>query len=80
MAFRGVKLDAITNNHMGAVVALGQKAWDEMVVVLWSDHGQNVGEHGTWCKMAAWEHSLRVAMMIKPAATYPGSRFATTRP
>lgn len=45
-----------------------------MVVVLWSDHGQNVGEHGTWCKMAAWEHSLRVAMMIKPAAAYPGSR------
>ena len=64
-------------NTMGAVAALGQKTWDEMVVVLWSDHGQNVGEHGTWCKMAAWEHSLRVAMMIKPAATYPGSRSVT---
>jgi arylsulfatase A-like enzyme len=33
---------------------------------------QNVGEHATWCKMSLYEHSLRVAMMIKPATSYAG--------
>jgi uncharacterized sulfatase len=65
---------------LDAARALGEKAWDQLVVVLWSDHGQNVGEHGTWCKMSAWEHSLRVAMMIKPASPYAGSRAPHIQP
>ena len=77
--------DSEIGRLLDAARALGgdeRASWDEMVVVLWSDHGQNVGEHGTWCKMAAWEHSLRVALMIKPASphTTGSSRCATFPP
>ena len=38
---------SFTDSEIGRVLdaarALGEKAWGEMVVVLWSDHGQNVG-------------------------------------
>lgn len=34
------------------------------LVLFTGDHGQNVGEHNTWTKMTAWEHSLRVPLII----------------
>ncbi len=37
---------------------------EETVIVLWGDHGWNLGEHGWWCKHINVETSTRTAMMI----------------
>lgn len=38
---------------------------DSTVVVLWSDHGYHLGEHGTWTKRTAWETATRVPLVIR---------------
>jgi iduronate 2-sulfatase len=47
---------------LSAVDELGMA--DNTMVLFTGDHGQNLGEHATWCKMTAWEHSLRVPLVI----------------
>ena len=34
------------------------------IVVLWGDHGWNLGEHGWWCKHTNYEVSNRTVMII----------------
>jgi arylsulfatase A-like enzyme len=57
---------AFTDHQLGAVLAaLAEVGYAERTLVLFTgDHGQNVGEHNTWTKMTAWEHSLRVPLII----------------
>ncbi|MFW6277079.1 MAG: sulfatase [Prolixibacteraceae bacterium] len=38
---------------------------DNTIVVLWSDHGYFLGEHGFWCKHALYELATRVPMILK---------------
>jgi arylsulfatase A-like enzyme len=42
------------------------------VVILWGDHGYQLGEHGTWNKRTNWEVCARVPLMI----SVPGQRHA----
>jgi iduronate 2-sulfatase len=35
------------------------------VVILWGDHGWNLGEHGLWCKHCNYETALRAPLMLK---------------
>jgi arylsulfatase A-like enzyme len=35
---------------------------DNTIVVLWSDHGMNIGEKENWEKFTVWEQSCRVPM------------------
>lgn len=37
---------------------------DNTVIIVWGDHGYQLGEHGTWCKATAWENPARVPMML----------------
>ena len=39
--------------------------WDETIVILFSDHGQNLGEKRNWRKMCLWEESVRVPLIIR---------------
>jgi arylsulfatase A-like enzyme len=63
--------DSEIGRLIDALKSAGQAEYDSTLIALWSDHGQNVGEHATWCKMSVWEHSLRVAFMVKPPSRLP---------
>ncbi|MFC1551574.1 sulfatase [Candidatus Latescibacterota bacterium] len=46
---------------------------DNTVVILWGDHGWNLGEHTMWCKHCNFETSLRAPVIIS-APGYDGSQ------
>eukprot|EP00040_Diaphanoeca_grandis_P035546 m.223825 g.223825 ORF g.223825 m.223825 type:complete len:561 (+) comp33412_c0_seq1:77-1759(+) len=57
---------AFTDHQLGRIfTTLDDIGYTNNTLVLFTgDHGQNVGEHNTWTKMTAWEHSLRVPLVI----------------
>ncbi|MDQ8197981.1 sulfatase [Pelagicoccus enzymogenes] len=61
----GIILDAIEANGLA----------DNTIVVLFSDHGFQVGEHGMWSKYSLFEQSTRVPLMVRdPRAKANGQR------
>jgi len=47
---------------------------ERTLVVLWSDHGYQLGEHGMWCKHTNFETSTRVPLIVSvPGRTAGGS-------
>jgi arylsulfatase A-like enzyme len=38
---------------------------ESTIVLMWSDHGYQLGEHGMWCKHTNFETSVRVPLVIR---------------
>ena len=38
---------------------------ENTIVVLWGDHGYNLGEHKMWCKHCTFETSMRTPLVVK---------------
>jgi iduronate 2-sulfatase len=49
---------------------------DDTIVVLWGDHGWNLGEHGMWCKHCCFETSMRVPLIVKAPQVGGGKKTA----
>lgn len=63
--------------QVGKVIeALEKSAYaDNTIIVLWSDHGQHLGEKHHWRKQALWEESTKVPLFFKaPGVSKNGER------
>jgi len=60
----GKVLDALENSDYA----------DNTIVVLWSDHGQHLGEKKHWRKQALWEESTKVPLLFKMPGQKDGAR------
>ena len=48
---------------------------DNTIVVLWGDHGWNLGEHTLWCKHSCFETSMHAPLIVRaPGVTQTGQR------
>ncbi|MBN2475488.1 MAG: sulfatase [Pirellulales bacterium] len=48
---------------------------EKTVIVLWGDHGWQLGEHGLWCKHTNFEIATRVPLIFSaPAQKQPGAK------
>jgi len=49
---------------------------DNTIVVLWGDHGWNLGEHTLWCKHCCYETSMRAPLIVKAPGIAGGRQTA----
>ena len=47
---------------------------DNTIIVLWGDHGWQLGEHGMWNKHSCFETSMHAPLFISAPGINPGSR------
>ena len=50
------------------------KISDNTIVVLWGDHGWNLGEHTLWCKHSCYETSMRIPLIVRTPKIKGGKR------
>jgi len=66
-------VDAQIGKVLDALQELGLE--ENTIVVVWGDHGWQLGEHNEWCKHTNFEIAARVPLLIKvPGLTDGGSR------
>jgi choline-sulfatase len=69
---------SLVDDHVGAILAtLAEHGLaDDTVVVFTSDHGDMLGERGLWYKMAPFEDSIRVPLVVHAPARFEPRRVA----
>ncbi len=70
---------AMVDDLIGQIVRALEKSkyTDNTIIVLWSDHGFQLGEKERWAKYSLWERATRVNMIwVAPGATTPGTTTA----
>lgn len=68
---------SFTDDNVGAVVAAAKASglWEQSVVVLWGDHGYQLGENDQWSKVSDFEQATRIPLLIRaPGAKANGQR------
>lgn len=65
-----------TDAQIGRVLAELERAGiaDRTIVVLWGDHGWNLGEHALWCKHSCFETSMHAPLIVRAPGIEPGRR------
>lgn len=63
-------VDAQVGRLLDALDRLG--LGENTIVVLWGDHGWQLGEHGMWCKHTNFEVATRTPLMIVAPGVAPG--------
>lgn len=74
---------SFTDAQVGRVLAALKETGlaSRTIVVLWSDHGFHLGEHGLWAKTTNYESDTRVPLIIaRPAASGAAERAGATCP
>lgn len=69
--------DTMLGRVLDALDASGQS--DNTVIVLWTDHGWNLGEKQHWRKFALWENTTRTPLMIIVPKGTPGLLEGTSK-
>lgn len=67
---------SLVDDHVGTILgALDEHGLaEETVTVFTSDHGDMLGERGLWYKMAPFEDSIRVPLIVHAPGSYAASR------
>lgn len=65
-----------TDAQIGRLLeGLKENGLDEnTIVILWGDHGWNLGDHKMWCKHCNFESSLHVPMIVKAPGKTSGQK------
>ena len=64
--------DAQIGRVLNELEALGLR--DNTIVIIWGDHGWNLGEHGLWCKHCNFETSLHSPLIVTGPGIEGGQR------
>ena len=66
---------SFVDDQLGKVLRAleNSKYAENTIVVLWSDHGQNLGEKKHWCKGAIWEQTTRIPFIVSAPGVEAGS-------
>ena len=69
---------SLVDDHIGAILsALAEHGLaEDTVVVVTSDHGDMLGERGLWYKMAPFEDSIRVPLIVHAPGRFAAARVA----
>ncbi|MEM1358572.1 MAG: sulfatase [Bacteroidota bacterium] len=67
-------MDAQVGKVLAALEASGEA--DNTIVILWGDHGWNLGDHTMWCKHTPFNTSLRVPLIISAPGKEAGGSAA----
>jgi choline-sulfatase len=64
---------SLVDNHLGALL---ERVGGDTIVVVTSDHGDMLGERGLWFKMAPFEDSIRVPLIVHALTRLAAGRVA----
>ena len=70
----------LADDALGRILASARarEDWDNTVVLVTSDHGENLGAHQCYQKMTCYEESIHLPLIVRAPGLRPGRRSALT--